>query len=121
MTGETATRVAVKVLSGMAEGRGFNMGEEVGMEWECEEIDGICESSFRSSTITDIDTAKRTALMQIRPLSLLLTKEIAFYSRLRNLESLTIINPTTRIPAKKAGIEALTEGASAHDQPEYSS
>lgn len=44
MTGETATRVAVKVLSGMAEGRGFNMGEEVGMEWENEEVDGIGES-----------------------------------------------------------------------------
>lgn len=44
VTGETATRVAVKVLSGMAEGRGFNMGEEVGMEWENEEVDGIGQS-----------------------------------------------------------------------------
>ena len=48
--------------------------------------------------------------MQIRPLSLLLTKEISYYCRLKNLESLTIINPTTGVQAKKAGIEALTEG-----------
>ncbi|KAK4703805.1 cytoplasmic tRNA 2-thiolation protein 2, partial [Phenoliferia sp. Uapishka_3] len=37
LTGETATRVAIKVIAGMAEGRGFALGEEVGAEFEAEE------------------------------------------------------------------------------------
>lgn len=52
LTGETATRVAIKVLAGMAEGRGWNMGEEVGAQWETQ-IGDICTlplSQFRIFT-----------------------------------------------------------------------
>jgi cytoplasmic tRNA 2-thiolation protein 2 len=87
LMGETATRVAIKTISGMAEGRGWSMGEEVGSEWDAEGV------------------------MVVRPMSLMLAKEVEFWNRLKGLQSLVVVNPGTTVEAKKAGIEALTEGA----------
>lgn len=78
----------------MAEGRGYSMGEEVGVEWELEaeeEKGGL-------------------GLCQIRPLTLLLAKEVTFFSRVKALESLVIVNPGTGVEPRVAGIDALTEG-----------
>lgn len=63
------------------------MGEEVGSEWDAEGV------------------------MVVRPMSLMLAKEVEFWNRLKGLQSLVVVNPGTTVEAKKAGIEALTEGA----------
>ena len=90
LTGETATRVAIKTIAGMSEGRGFSMGEEVGSEWDLAE----------------------ERLLVCRPLSSVLLKELVYYCRMRELRWLTMQRPETGVEAKKAGIEALTEGES---------
>lgn len=69
------------------------MGEEVGVEWELESEEG-----------------EGLGLCQIRPLTLLLAKEVSFFSRVKGLESLVIVNPGTGVEPRVAGIDALTEG-----------
>ncbi|ORY76238.1 hypothetical protein BCR35DRAFT_353399 [Leucosporidium creatinivorum] len=90
LTGETANRVAIQTIAGMAEGRGFSMGEEVGCEWEASEEEG-------------------GGLLVARPLSSILLKEVTYYARIRELESLTMRRPETGVEPKKAGIEALVQ------------
>lgn len=79
----------MKTIAGMSDGRGFSLGEEVGSEWDLVE----------------------EGLLVSRPLSAILLKELVYYGRMRGLQSLTMARPETGVEPKKAGIEALTEGA----------
>lgn len=66
------------------------MGEEVAGEWISP--DGV---------------------MCVRPLCIVLAKEVAFWNRLREIDGLKgVVRPETGVEAKKAGIEALTSGQS---------
>lgn len=98
LTGETATRVAIKTISGMAEGRGWALGEEVGVEYEAEE----------------------GQMMVVRPLSFSLQMEVEFYLEQMNLGAVAWIDGSAEKAVerdagdkdvKKKGIERLTEGA----------
>ena len=86
VTGETATRIAIKTLAGMAEGRGWGMGEEVGASWE--------EGGLRI----------------VRPLGLCLAKEVVYFGRAKGVEGRVEVRPGTAVEPRKAGIEKLTEG-----------
>lgn len=89
MTGENAGRVAVKTLAGMAEGRGWSLGEEVGVSWEVE-----------------------GELLVARPVSGILGKEVEYYARVKELRWVEMESPRTAMEgeARRKGIEALTEG-----------
>ncbi|BGP20259.1 Cytoplasmic tRNA 2-thiolation protein 2 [Rhodosporidiobolus nylandii] len=116
LLGDSATRVAVNTLSGMAQGRGFSAGEEV--------------AGFY------VDRSGGEPLLVVRPLALSLAKEIAYYARTtptaggkadgkaegkgEGSESLTMRRPETSVPAedggkkkevelKKRGVGALVE------------
>ncbi|KAM0789665.1 hypothetical protein ACM66B_006529 [Microbotryomycetes sp. NB124-2] len=91
-TGETATRLAVKCVSGIAQGRGFAISEEMAVSWDAQDV---------------VDRP----VMVSRPMSMLLSKEVAFYLRFKGLSNGAFVErPTTRLPLKQAGIESLVEG-----------
>lgn len=89
LTGENAGRVAVKTLAGMAEGRGWSLGEEVGVSWEVE-----------------------GGLLVARPVSGMLGKEVEYYAGVKGLRWVEMESPRTAMEgeARRKGIEALTEG-----------
>ncbi|KAL8280549.1 hypothetical protein RQP46_007197 [Phenoliferia psychrophenolica] len=96
LTGETATRVAIKTIAGMAEGRGWALGEEVGIAYEAEE----------------------GKLMVVRPLSLSLVREVELFLDETNLKGVGWVDGSAAKveereagdkDVKKKGIERLTE------------
>ncbi|KAM0749681.1 hypothetical protein T439DRAFT_381255, partial [Meredithblackwellia eburnea MCA 4105] len=96
LTGESATRVAVKTLAGMSEGRGWSLGEEVGAEWDAE--DG--------------------RLLVVRPLSSCLQNEVQLFLETVGLKDVSWGNKmeTWELDrqagdkdVKKKGIERLAE------------
>lgn len=92
LTGESATRLATKCISGMACGRGFSLGEEMTSEWHVEVSPG-------------------QLLLISRPMSLLLSKELAFYLRIKSLDrKLVVSGAETMVEPRQAGIEALAQG-----------
>ncbi|KAK4051661.1 Cytoplasmic tRNA 2-thiolation protein 2 [Microbotryomycetes sp. JL201] len=90
-TGETATRLAVKCVSGIAQGRGYAIGEEIAASWNSGDgLDGY--------------------IMISRPMSALLSKEVAYYLRFKNISNgSSVEGRAARLPAKSAGVEALVE------------
>ncbi|GJN94545.1 hypothetical protein Rhopal_007628-T1 [Rhodotorula paludigena] len=75
LTGETSTRIAVRMLSAMSEGRGFAAGEAVAAEYV----------SRAPPTAVDAGTAD---VLVVRPLALSSKKEVEYYNAANALRSL---------------------------------
>ncbi|KAK4056481.1 Cytoplasmic tRNA 2-thiolation protein 2 [Microbotryomycetes sp. JL221] len=105
MTGETATRLATKCLSGMALGRGYSVGEEMTSDWD-----------YVFSTRVESQEQEQHLLVS-RPMSQLLSKEVSYYLHLKgrghpcgDSDNLLVQSPATKVSPKEAGIEALVQG-----------
>lgn len=102
LTGESATRIAVQTIAGMAEGRGWSLGEETGNEWEVDV--GVEDERVRV----------------VRPLGLMLQSELEWFARLRGLqwiEEEKRVGGEGREESKKGmSIDALTRGKT-HSAP----
>lgn len=124
--GETGTRTAIRMLSGMSEGRGHSAGEEVAAEYISRR--GLANprigSGEREGPVTAFsDDDTDPAVLVVRPLAQMVSKEIAFYNRDVGLVPLVMINPETsvrprgeealEISAKKRSIPGLVEGGCA--------
>ncbi|GAA5973927.1 hypothetical protein JCM11641_001223 [Rhodosporidiobolus odoratus] len=68
LVGDSATRIAIKMLSAMSEGRGFSGGEEVAAHY----VD-------RSGLVEEREREGEKPLLVVRPLALSLKKEIEFF------------------------------------------
>ncbi|GAA5902281.1 hypothetical protein JCM5296_003971 [Sporobolomyces johnsonii] len=103
LLGDSGTRIGIKILAGMAEGRGFSAGEEVASEY------------------VDRSEGDEWPLLVVRPLALSLAKEVVYYGETEGLETLTVVNEETSVAGmggagsegkkdvKKMGIGALVE------------
>lgn len=101
LLGSSATRLAVRTLSAMAEGGGYAMGEDVGVEYTLDQLQHDQDPDA---------TAATRSLLVARPLGRVLYKELAYYARSQGLECLTMERPSTAVEPKAAGISALVEG-----------
>ncbi|GAA5926637.1 hypothetical protein JCM1841_003189 [Sporobolomyces salmonicolor] len=103
LLGDSGTRIGIKILAGMAQGRGFSAGEEVASEYVDRSEGAGCE------------------VLVVRPLALSLAKEVVYYGKTKGLETVTVLNEETSVAGmnrlggegrkdvKKRGIEALVE------------
>ncbi|GAA6021593.1 hypothetical protein JCM10207_005078 [Rhodosporidiobolus poonsookiae] len=117
LLGDSATRVAIRTLEGMATGRGWSAGEDAAAHY----VDR--SPSYPGAGAEGEGGAP---LLVVRPLALSTAKEIAYYARTvrgpdgaRPLESLTMRRPETSVASaggaaapvelKKRGVGALVE------------
>lgn len=92
LSGETATRIAVRTLSGVAEGRGWGLGEEVAGEWG------------RETNIPDED------LRIVRPLGGVGLTELNEWGKLKGWEPEVKFPVSEQATLKERGMEQLCEG-----------
>jgi hypothetical protein len=104
LLGSSATRLAVRTLSSMAEGGGYSMGEDVGVEYT------LNLPQRHAGAVEQGGKIGSKSLLVTRPLGRVLYKELAYFARSRGLECLTMERPSTGVDPKAAGISALVEG-----------
>lgn len=80
LTGESSTRLGIKTISSMSQGRGYSLGEEISIDY-VHRGEGEGEEQ----------------LLVCRPMGQILSKEIAYYTRTEGLESLVVVNEDTSV------------------------
>lgn len=109
LLGETGTRTAVRILAGMSEGRGDSVGEEVAAEYVSRLRTGAGPGPGDEEQDKEDDDGR--PVLVVRPLAQAVAKEVAFYNREMQVESVVVVDRETSVrPQGEPGAVSTTPG-----------
>ncbi|GAA5976000.1 hypothetical protein JCM5350_000279 [Sporobolomyces pararoseus] len=103
LLGENSTRIGIKTISGMSQGRGFSLGEEISIEY----IHSFSRGGGGGDDDDDGDEGEE--LMVCRPMGNTLSKEVGYFTKSEGLKTVTVRNEDTSLVALE-GTGVVREG-----------
>ncbi|BGP58347.1 Cytoplasmic tRNA 2-thiolation protein 2 [Rhodotorula sphaerocarpa] len=111
LLGETGTRTAVRILAGMSEGRGDSVGEEVAAEYVSRLGTGAGPGPGDEEQEQEQEDDDGRPVLVVRPLAQVVAKEVAFYNREMQVESVVVVNRETSVrPQGEPGAVSTAPG-----------